>query len=232
MRIHPGTLLIGILTRLRDSRLVWDLFGTLYNRRVAGPLTPLYERIGEEVRLLAPLSIMDVGCGPGYFTRRMATLCPEAFVCGIDYSAGQIRFARRSSAQQEHNGQVTFFQGDAMALAFRDAVFDVVVSIGSIKHWPNPRRGVEEIRRVLRPGGVLILSETDREATDEAIQNFMVRFGLPVVPASTMFWGLKNVVFGRSFSQVELAALLRKTGFAEAVPLAATVCPYTTLKAW
>lgn len=230
MPLRPGSPLIGLLTSLRDSRLVWDIFGVLYNRRVEEPLAPLYNLLGEEVRALASRTILDVGCGPGYLTRHLAALCPEADVQGVDYSTGQIRFARRVYLASGE-GRVKFIRGNALALPFPDGAFDVVVSVGSIKHWHDPHRGLAEIRRVLRPEGVLFLSETDREATDEAIRSFMVRFGLALFPDSLMFWGLRNIVFGRSFSLAELTAMVTRAGFDVTTPLAATVCPYNSVKA-
>jgi SAM-dependent methyltransferase len=103
---------------------------------------------------LAPepgLQWLDVGCGNGAFTEMLVERCAPAAVDGIDPSEGQLAFARTRPASR----LARFRRGDAMALPFADATFDVAVMPLVIFFVPEPAIGVAEMARVVRPGGVV-----------------------------------------------------------------------------
>ncbi|HVV63135.1 MAG TPA: methyltransferase domain-containing protein [Pseudolabrys sp.] len=91
---------------------------------------------------------IDVGCGNGAFTQLITERCAPAEVDGVDPSDGQISFARTRSPNAR------FKQGDAMALPFGDKSFDIATMALVIFFVPEPSKGVAEMVRVLRPGGV------------------------------------------------------------------------------
>jgi SAM-dependent methyltransferase len=94
---------------------------------------------------------LDIGCGNGAFTAQIAARCAPAAVAGIDPSAGQLAFARARPAPCA----AQLARADAMALPFADRSFDVAVMPLVIFFVPEPRRGVAEMARVVRPGGVV-----------------------------------------------------------------------------
>jgi SAM-dependent methyltransferase len=101
---------------------------------------------------IAPgLRWIDACCGSGVVTEAIVEHCVPGGVVGVDTSAEQINFARQHRAHPS----VTFETADAMALPFADASFDVAVCGLGLNYIPRPARGVEEIRRVLRPGGTI-----------------------------------------------------------------------------
>ena len=116
----------------------------------------IWSRIAGEVFLnwLAPrsgLSWIDVGCGNGAFTELIVARCAPAEVHGIDPSEGQLAFARTRLAA----GVARFHQGDAMALPFPNDSFDAAVMALVIFFVPDPTKGVAEMTRAVRPGGVV-----------------------------------------------------------------------------
>ncbi len=108
-------------------------------------------------------SVLEVGCGTGELTRRArARAGSAAFVCGIDPSAEMIAVARVKS---ERSGLGIDYRVAAIeALPFVDASFDVVLSSLMMHHLPEDLKalGLAEVRRVLKPGGRLLIVDMKR----------------------------------------------------------------------
>jgi SAM-dependent methyltransferase len=94
---------------------------------------------------------VDVGCGSGAFTELLVQRCAPAEIQGIDPSEAQLTFARTRPAARG----ATFLQGDAMALPFEAGRFDAAVMALVIFFVPEPAKGVAEMARVVRPGGIV-----------------------------------------------------------------------------
>jgi SAM-dependent methyltransferase len=97
------------------------------------------------------LKWIDVGCGNGAFTELIVERCAPNEVRGIDPSEAQLDFARKRPAAR----LAKFEHGDAMALPFPANTFDVAIMALVIFFVPDPARGVAEMKRVVRPGGVV-----------------------------------------------------------------------------
>jgi SAM-dependent methyltransferase len=113
--------------------------------------TWLYGQVGLE----RARCVLEIGSGTGVITRELAERSP-AHVVGLDHDPAMLAFARRQ-------GQgVTYVQGDAHALPFAGGSFDLVVCHYLLLWLADPRRAVQEMARVTRPGGaVLALAEPD-----------------------------------------------------------------------
>jgi ubiquinone/menaquinone biosynthesis C-methylase UbiE len=94
---------------------------------------------------------IDVGCGNGAFTELLVEQCSPIQVEGIDPSEGQLAFARTRPSVHP----ASFIKGDAMALPFDAHTFDAAVMELVLVFVPNPRKGVDEMVRVVRPGGTV-----------------------------------------------------------------------------
>ena len=94
---------------------------------------------------------LDVGCGNGAFTEVIATQAAPAALTGIDPSDAQIAYARQRAGAKG----AAFQTGDAQALPFADASFDLAVMGLVISFIPDPARGLAELVRVTKPGGTV-----------------------------------------------------------------------------
>jgi ubiquinone/menaquinone biosynthesis C-methylase UbiE len=148
----------------------------------------------------------------------------------MDYSPMQVREAEKYRLQRKITN-CSFQQGNALDIRFNNETFDAAVSIGSIKHWPDAHKGLKEICRILKPGGCLIISETDQEASDDAIRQFIGRFKIWFIPDWLLFWGLRHVIFGQSYSETTLAAAALTAGFRNVECQRVPTCPYVIVKA-
>jgi SAM-dependent methyltransferase len=103
------------------------------------------------LRLPAGLQWIDVCCGSGIVTEAIVEGCAPEKIAAVDASSAQIEFARPHRAHPN----VTFEVADAMALPFEDASFDAAVCGLGLNYFPDPSRGVAEMRRVTRAGGTI-----------------------------------------------------------------------------
>jgi ubiquinone/menaquinone biosynthesis C-methylase UbiE len=99
-----------------------------------------------------PRRMLEVGCGPGRGLELISRLEEGSSFVGVDLSPKAIEYATEHCSNQ----RVTFMQGDAEALPFADAEFDVVLNIESSHNYPHLERFFAEAVRVLKPGGYLV----------------------------------------------------------------------------
>lgn len=106
--------------------------------------------------LVGGLDVLDVACGEGYGSALLAQVARS--VTGLDYDADAVAHACAAFSGPE----TEFVQGSATAMPFAEASFDAVVSFETIEHFAGHDEFLAEIRRVLRPGGLLIASSPDK----------------------------------------------------------------------
>ena len=128
-----------------------------YDRLTGWLLGSFYDGIAADIAATVPpgASVLDVGCGPGHLTRRLAALGFDA--TGIDLDPAMVE---RATAR----GGGHYVAADAASLPFDDGVFDLVVSTLSMHHWTDAHAGIAEIGRVVRPGGRVLIWDLRRGA--------------------------------------------------------------------
>jgi SAM-dependent methyltransferase len=136
----------------------------LYRAWAEPTLFPMHERIAAEIPVTSG-RLLDVGCGPGRLTRRIAERCPALRVTGIDISADMIRQAQRGPALPN----LEFRQGEP-GQAAPSGEFDFAISVLSFHHWEEPERDLANVHAALRPGGRFWIYEPDPEASNEDIR--------------------------------------------------------------
>ncbi|MSO20680.1 MAG: methyltransferase domain-containing protein [Acidobacteria bacterium] len=105
--------------------------------------------------------VLDAACGSGYGTAMLAESASS--VIGIDISREAVGYARSNYAAAAAAGaEIDFSEGDCLALPFTDESLDVVVAFEIVEHLKDATGFLRELRRVLRPGGLLLLSTPNR----------------------------------------------------------------------
>ncbi len=106
-------------------------------------------------------AVLDIGAGPGFLAVEMAgETGPDGRVVGVDPSESMLAIARRRELAPG-SAPVEFAQGGALELPFADASFDVAVSTQVLEYVEDVPGALREARRVLRPGGRLLILDTD-----------------------------------------------------------------------
>ena len=119
------------------------------------------------VELGAHGSMLDIGTGPGHIPLLLCEQIPSARVLGVDLAHTMLDRAQEHLAASRFADRIKFRIGDAKALDIPDACFDTVFSNTILHHIPDPLCLLSEARRVLRPGGVLLIRDLFRPATAE-----------------------------------------------------------------
>lgn len=105
-----------------------------------------------------PSTILDIGCGTGEITSRLATLFPSAKVVGVDIIEAHLELARE---RYNFGDRVTFQQADAFHLPFADKSFELTVCRHVLQAIPHPELVMAEMVRVTKPGGFIHLLVED-----------------------------------------------------------------------
>jgi ubiquinone/menaquinone biosynthesis C-methylase UbiE len=105
----------------------------------------------------------DLGCGPGQLVIELARRAPGLHVTGIDLSDEMIAQGQANARRAGVADRVSFRQGAAQQIPFPDASLDLVVSTLSLHHWGDPVAVLDEIARVLRPGGSFLVFDLRRD---------------------------------------------------------------------
>lgn len=131
-----------------------------YDRAIARMVAELKPAAGE--------TILDAGCGPGVHSIRAALLGHR--VQAIDLSHRVIDEARQRAARAGVGESIRFRQADLTALPFADASFSAIFSWGVLTHVPAMGAALDELVRVLRPGGRLAIQTTNCQSWDFALE--------------------------------------------------------------
>jgi ubiquinone/menaquinone biosynthesis C-methylase UbiE len=108
--------------------------------------------------LSSGLALLDCGCGPGSITLGLAEIVAPGQVVGLDLEPRQLEAAKGLAAERAVSN-VRFQQGSVYELPFPDATFDAAVAHFVLEHVSDPLHALREIRRVLRPGGVVAIKD-------------------------------------------------------------------------
>jgi ubiquinone/menaquinone biosynthesis C-methylase UbiE len=105
----------------------------------------------------------DLGCGPGLLAIELARMSPELAVIGVDLSEEMLAQADGNAQRSSSADRISFRRGDAAQVPFPDGSLDLVVSTLSLHHWSDPVAVLDEVSRVVRPGGSFLIFDLRRD---------------------------------------------------------------------
>ena len=145
--------------------------GMKYGNRAAAQLEQAYattdmivqrEELRRSLRASAGESILDLGSGPGFLACELAQeVGATGRIVAVDISPDMNSIASKRIAAAGLGERVEILEGDATALPFVDAVFEAAVSTQVIEYLAEPDAALSQLVRVLRPGGRLVIVDTD-----------------------------------------------------------------------
>jgi SAM-dependent methyltransferase len=107
---------------------------------------------------------------------RLAAVATNGTVCGIDYADRSVAVSRRTNAALIARGRVDIQKASVAELPFADSRFDLVTAIETHYYWPDLAGSMREIRRVLKPGGTLvIIAESYAGGRFDAVQRVVMK---------------------------------------------------------
>jgi ubiquinone/menaquinone biosynthesis C-methylase UbiE len=164
-------------SRAEKLQHYWDKHATSYDREMAFFERWLFAGGRHWVCHQAVGDVLEVAIGTG---RNLPFYAPDVRLTGVEFSPAMLELARRRAAELDR--QVDLRVGDAQALDLPNGAFDTVVCTLSLCAIPNERQAIAEMRRVLRPGGRLLLFDhvAGGPAWVRAIQWALERITVPL----------------------------------------------------
>jgi len=188
------------------------------------------------LRRCAPGRVLDVATGTGDLAILLARRLPSAHITGVDLSSGMLAIGRKKVADAGLTERISFMEADCLALPFADASFDCITVAYGVRNFANLEAGYREMRRVLRPGGMLCVIElsTPESSLVKPFYKFYTRAIIPAVGRMVSKDSRAYSYLPESIAAVaqreDMCALMGRAGFADAAYRSLTFgvcCIYT-----
>lgn len=165
-----------------------------------------------------PKQILDIATGTGDLAIMMASLQPDRIV-GLDISEGMLNVGKEKIAKANLNNIIEMIVGDSEEMPFKDNTFDAITVSFGVRNFAHLDKGLTEIKRVLKPGGTLVVLETSNPTKFPFKQGykFHTNFVLPIIGKlfskdkiaySYLSESANSFPFGSAFDNI-----LQKNGF-------------------
>lgn len=175
----------------------------------------------DALKPFAPQTILDIATGTGDFAILAARRLDPDRIIGVDISEGMMDVGREKVKKEGLDNVIFFMQDDSTALTFRDESFDAVTVAYGARNFENLKAGLKEMRRVLVPGGHLMLVEltTPPRFPMKQLFHFYAHTMMPLIGRLVSHDDSAYTYLPRSmeaFPQAEeLVPMLRRCGFSD-----------------
>lgn len=137
----------------------------------------------QQLKEIHPSSLLDVATGTGDVAIMAAKILPLDHVIGIDISEGMLEIGRKKIAASHLENTIVLKQGDSEAIQFPENTFDAVTVAFGVRNFQDLEKGLTEIKRVLKPGGKLVVLEFSKPSSPlvKALYNIYMKLVTPNV---------------------------------------------------
>lgn len=112
-------------------------------------------------------TVLDIGCGGGVAVGLLAAKASDGKVYGIDHSLDMVNLSRKVNKRLIRGGRVEIDHGSVSCLPYSDDMFDTATAFETIEFWPSLSEDLKEVKRVLKPGGTLLVVNRHNTAKKE-----------------------------------------------------------------
>lgn len=154
--------------------------------------------------------MLEVAPGPGYVAIELAKGGTYR-VTGLDVSRTMVELAHRNAA--EAGVEVDFRQGNASAMAFPDESFDLLACTAAFKNFSQPHKALEEMYRVLRPGGTALVLDLRKDVPMSEIRKYFGAIGLSTINRWMTLAAFRFMLLKRAYTRAQLEAMLTDIPF-------------------
>jgi ubiquinone/menaquinone biosynthesis C-methylase UbiE len=168
----------------------------------------LARRVASE--LPANARVLEVAPGPGYFAIELARL-GHFRITGLDIGHTFVEIARRNAA--EAGVKVDFRQGNASRMPFAAQMFDFVICSAAFKNFTDPVGALQEMYRVLAPGGRALIIDLRRDASNKDISNAVNHWNVGAVNRVITKLTFRFMLLKRAYTKADFERMIRQTKF-------------------
>jgi ubiquinone/menaquinone biosynthesis C-methylase UbiE len=160
---------------------------------------------------LAPGSaVLEVAPGPGYLSIDLAKTS-KASVTGLDISKSFVEIARKNAERQR--ATVDFQLGNASAMPFSADSFDLVVCRAAFKNFSEPVKALQEMHRVLKPGGKALVIDLSKDASVRDIDRYIENAGVSWISGIFMKVTFRTMLLKRAYTKAQFQEFISQTAF-------------------
>jgi ubiquinone/menaquinone biosynthesis C-methylase UbiE len=173
-----------------------------------GEFTKLAQRMAK--RLAPGSTVLEVAPGPGYFCIELAKL-GDYRITGLDISHTFVEIASKKAA--EAGARVDFRQGNASAMPFADNAFDFLLCRAAFKNFGQPVRALQEMCRVLKPGGRGLIIDLRKDASMESINEMVNEMGLNTINRMVTKLTFRMMLLKSAYTKQQFQHMLAQANF-------------------
>lgn len=171
-----------------------------------------------------PERVLDVACGTGDVSFRLHGIFPNSHITGLDLSPGMLAIAEKKLAAMEDDARqhIAFIEGDSLMIPFKEGSFDMVTVAYGVRNFERLEEGYREMRRVLKPGGVLCVIELSEPANPfiKSVYRLYSRNVIPLigrmVSHDTRAYSYLPESIAACPQRGEMTAMMERAGFKDA----------------
>jgi ubiquinone/menaquinone biosynthesis C-methylase UbiE len=154
--------------------------------------------------------VLEIAPGPGYFSIELAKL-GNFQITGLDISKTFVEITQKNAV--EAGVKIDFREGNASAMPFQENTFDFTFCQAAFKNFSEPVKAIAEIYRVLRPGGVSVISDLRRDAPANEIEREIKGMGLGPINESIVRWTFSHMLLKNAYSFDDMRSMVAQTPF-------------------